>query len=251
MFNGVQYILASDAALHHHNFHIRLLSILVAPYVPGMSWYVVIKTIKGRRYRYRQRTWRENGRVRCKSEYIGPVDATFFRGGGKGSMPSGKTAQDVLNYETRDLGNSLEIVDGVELSAVPSERLQRVTKSKKAASEYGEVSRVPVAEHRVIARDRFGGFLIELLPRERASGVTEFLRDLVRKKKRDDDRGETEAQVRERIAIEDAERSRNDRVNDLLTADTISLDAVDEIADMQADAQNEGEPEGSPDGSTE
>ena len=74
---------------------------------------------------------------------------------------------------------------------------------------------------------------------------------MVRKKKRDDDRGETEAQVRERIAIEDAERSRNDRVNDLLTADTISLDAVDEIADMQADAQNEGEPEGSPDGSTE
>ena len=168
MFNGVQYILASDAALHHHNFHIRLLSILVAPYVPGMSWYVVIKTIKGRRYRYRQRTWRENGRVRCKSEYIGPVDATFFRGGGKGSMPSGMTAQDVLNYETRELGNSLEIVDGVELSAIPSERLRRVTKSKKAASEYGEVSRVPVAEHRVIARDRFGGFLIELLPRERA-----------------------------------------------------------------------------------
>jgi len=216
-----------------------------------MSWYVVIKTIKGRRYRYRQRTWRENGRVRCKSEYIGPVDATFFRGGGKGSMPSGMTAQDVLNYETGELGNSLDIEDGVELSGVPSERLQWVTKSKKAASQYGEVSRVPATEHRVIARDRFGGFLIEVLPRERASGVTEFLRDTVRKKDRDDDFGETESQERERVAIEDAERTRNDRVNDLLTADTISLDAVDEIADMQADAQNEGEPDGSPDGSTE
>ena len=74
---------------------------------------------------------------------------------------------------------------------------------------------------------------------------------MVRKKNRDDDLGETEAQERERVAIEDAERARNDRVNDLLTADTISLDAVDEITDMQADAQNEGEPEGSPDGSTE
>jgi hypothetical protein len=245
------HLRARCSTLHDHNFKISLLSFPAAPYLPGMSWFVVIKTIKGRRYRYRQRTWRENGRVRCKSEYIGPVDATFFRGGGKGSMPSRMTAQDVLNYEAGELGNSLDIANGVELSAVPSERLQWVTKSKKAASQYGDVSRVPVAEHRVIARDRFGGFLIEVLPRERASGVTEFLRDMVRKKNRDDDRGETESQVRERVAIEDAERARNDRVNDLLTADTISLDAVNEIADMQADAQNEGEPEGSPDGSTE
>ncbi|MGD0643266.1 MAG: hypothetical protein ABSC22_21205 [Roseiarcus sp.] len=216
-----------------------------------MSWYIVIKTIKGRRYRYRQRTWRENGRMRCKSEYIGPVDATYFRGGGTGSMPSGMTAQDVLNYEMGELGNSLDIADGVELSAVPSERLRWVTKSKKAACEYGEVSRVPVAEHRVIACDRCGGFLIEILPRERAAGVTDFLRDMVRKKNRDDDRGETESQVRERAAIEDAERARNDRVDDLLTADTIALEAVSEIAGMQADAQNEGESEDSPEGSTE
>ncbi len=215
-----------------------------------MSWYVVIKTIKGRRYRYRQRTWRENGRVRCKSEYIGPVDTTFFRGGGKGSMPSGKTAQDVLNYETGELGNSLDIANGVDLSAVPSERLQWVTKSKKAASEYGEVSRVPVAEHRIIARDRFGGFLIEVLPRESATGAPDFLRELVRKMDRDES-GETEAQARERVAIEDAERAKQAQVNDLLTAPTISLDAVNEIADMQADGQTEGEPEGSPDSSTE
>jgi hypothetical protein len=237
--------------LRHHNFERPLLSLLVATYLRGMSWYVVIKTIKGRRYRYRQRTWRENGRVRCKSEYIEPVDATFFRGGGKESMPSGKTAQDVLNYETGELGNSLEIADDIELSALPSERLQWVTKSKKAASEYGDVRRVSVAEHRIIACDRFGGFLIAVLPNERAAGVTEFLRDMVRKRNRDDDRGETESQVRERVAIEDAERARNDRVNDLLTADTISLDAVNEISDMQADAQSEGEPEGSPDGSPE
>ena len=42
-----------------------------------MDWYIVIKTIKGRRYRYRQKTWREGGReggrVRTRSEHIGPA----------------------------------------------------------------------------------------------------------------------------------------------------------------------------------
>ena len=38
-----------------------------------MDWYEVVKTINGRRYRYRQRTWRDDsGRVRTTSEYIGP-----------------------------------------------------------------------------------------------------------------------------------------------------------------------------------
>jgi hypothetical protein len=39
----------------------------------GMDWYIVIKMINGCRYRYRQKTWRENGRVRTRSEYIGPA----------------------------------------------------------------------------------------------------------------------------------------------------------------------------------
>lgn len=38
------------------------------------DWYFVVKTIKGRRYRYRQRTWREGDRVRTQSQYLGPVD---------------------------------------------------------------------------------------------------------------------------------------------------------------------------------
>ncbi len=38
-----------------------------------MDWYVVIKTIKGRCYYYRQKTWREGARVRTHSEYIGLV----------------------------------------------------------------------------------------------------------------------------------------------------------------------------------
>jgi hypothetical protein len=38
-----------------------------------VGWYIVIKTIKGHRYRYRQRTWREDGRVRTQSQYLGRV----------------------------------------------------------------------------------------------------------------------------------------------------------------------------------
>ena len=40
-----------------------------------MSWYVVIKTIKGNAYRYRQRTWRENGTMRTESVYLGRADS--------------------------------------------------------------------------------------------------------------------------------------------------------------------------------
>jgi hypothetical protein len=36
--------------------------------------YNVIKTIKGRRYIYEQRTWREGKRVRTENRYIGPLD---------------------------------------------------------------------------------------------------------------------------------------------------------------------------------
>lgn len=38
------------------------------------SMYIVIKTVKGRRYLYQQRTWREGRRVRTESRYIGPLD---------------------------------------------------------------------------------------------------------------------------------------------------------------------------------
>jgi hypothetical protein len=46
-----------------------------------MDWYIVIKTINGRRYKYRQKTWREGGRVRTRSEYIGPAgDGEYAKG---------------------------------------------------------------------------------------------------------------------------------------------------------------------------
>jgi hypothetical protein len=36
--------------------------------------YIVFKTIRGRRYRYLQRSWREGKRVRTQSKSLGPVD---------------------------------------------------------------------------------------------------------------------------------------------------------------------------------
>ena len=38
-----------------------------------MGWYQVIKVIKGHRYLYAQRTWREGKHVRTESRYIGKV----------------------------------------------------------------------------------------------------------------------------------------------------------------------------------
>lgn len=48
-----------------------------------MDWYIVVKTINRRRYRYRQRTWREGKKVRCESHYIGPAlveDSVVYHG---------------------------------------------------------------------------------------------------------------------------------------------------------------------------
>jgi hypothetical protein len=41
-----------------------------------VGWYSVIKTIKGHRYEYLQRTWREGKKVRTESHYIGPAEVT-------------------------------------------------------------------------------------------------------------------------------------------------------------------------------
>ncbi len=40
-----------------------------------MDWYRVVKTIKGHRYIYEQRTWREGKHVRTESRYVVTVVA--------------------------------------------------------------------------------------------------------------------------------------------------------------------------------
>lgn len=42
-----------------------------------VGWNVVIKTIKGRRYRYRQRTVRIGKCFKTENDYLGPVDAVY------------------------------------------------------------------------------------------------------------------------------------------------------------------------------
>lgn len=101
--------------------------------------YEVIKTIGGRQYRYLQETHRENGRVRTRNIYLGPVD---------------------------------------------------------------------------------GGV-------RRRRGVNGFLQELLRKKAPYN--CETEAQARERMAREDRERAKQARINELLTAPSISLEALKEV----------------------
>ena len=41
-----------------------------------MGWYVVVKTVKGHRYRYLQHSWREGKRVRTESRYLGRDDGS-------------------------------------------------------------------------------------------------------------------------------------------------------------------------------
>lgn len=56
-----------------------------------MGWYRVVKTIKGHRYIYEQRTWREGKKVRTESRYVGPFDGEVPRGSAEpGRKRSGK-----------------------------------------------------------------------------------------------------------------------------------------------------------------
>ena len=41
--------------------------------------YTVLKIVRGRRYLYEQRTWREGKRVRTESHYLGPLDGGMRR----------------------------------------------------------------------------------------------------------------------------------------------------------------------------
>lgn len=41
------------------------------------DWYLVIKTIGGRRYLYRQKSWREGKRVRTQTQCLGRADSTW------------------------------------------------------------------------------------------------------------------------------------------------------------------------------
>jgi hypothetical protein len=84
---------------------------------------------------------------------------------GSSAMPQGMTARDILTYEQDELGNAGVVpVPGVDLDAIPSDRLAWVTFSPEAANQYEtEISSVTERDStfRVVAQDGQGGFLIE------------------------------------------------------------------------------------------
>ena len=149
-----------------------------------MGWYRVIKTIKGHRYVYEQRTWREGKRVRTQSRYIGLagteagsafasvlgsiVVGPMWRVESGHRHERGASAWDVVSYESDELGN-MYLREQVESLCHADDLRQRaagdlvwVTATKTAARRYGnEIEQVLLpAGSRIIAMDRDGGLLV-------------------------------------------------------------------------------------------
>ena len=151
-----------------------------------MGWYRVVKTIKGHRYVYEQRTWREGKRVRTENRYIGPEGGDGRAAGGSsvtttaplpifsgqawradtGLLIKGKTALEVVEFEEQELGNTddfkhLSAELRATLATIPASEIVWVTKRKKDADRYGEAERVDLGEAAlVLAEDGDGGYLI-------------------------------------------------------------------------------------------
>ena len=67
-----------------------------------MGWYRVVKTIKGHRYIYEQRTWREGKHVRTESRYVGPANDGIPLGpiAGDRPRPMKRATQDTAAVNT-------------------------------------------------------------------------------------------------------------------------------------------------------
>ncbi len=87
----------------------------------------------------------------------------FYRGGGDSNLIRGMTAQDIVDYEIKELGNILELKSDIDLSLVRSENVRWFTESKESAIQYGEISKVMVMNYRILARDNDGGILVEFM----------------------------------------------------------------------------------------
>lgn len=91
----------------------------------------------------------------------------LYRGGGEGEVIKGKTAQDIVNFEQQELGNTdIKPMPEVDLTQVPSENARWFTTTSKAAKEYGKVEKLTAAEKEftVLATDGQGGVLVNTKP---------------------------------------------------------------------------------------
>ena len=90
-----------------------------------MDWYTVTKTIKGRPYLYRQRTYRVGDKVRTQSQYIGPA---------VGERP---VQLDVVSADAEQV-QSVEIIDNrieVPPPLPPSLRIHKKVRERTDISE--------------------------------------------------------------------------------------------------------------------
>ncbi len=151
----------------------------------AVGWYRVVKTIKGHRYIYEQRTWREGKRVRTQSRYVGPAQDSGARSRTAPLLGSvvvgpvwraesgyrherGASAWDVVTYESEDLGNTYlreqaeSVCRDVDLRRRAATDLVWVTPTAKAARRYGgRLTQVDLpAGSRIIAIDRDEGWLV-------------------------------------------------------------------------------------------
>jgi hypothetical protein len=88
---------------------------------------------------------------------------TYYRGGGEGlSLGRGSTAQDIIDYEQKELGNKdVVAVKGIDLTKIPASKTLWVTNDKEYAKDFGKITKQDFGEHRIIATDGFGGYLVD------------------------------------------------------------------------------------------
>ena len=91
---------------------------------------IVIKTIRGRQYRYAQRSYRINGKVKTKSVYLGPVGGRVRRQGVLGQIGEFITAnlQHEHVFDMEALGREQQERYGLVLGPripVPIEKVPR------------------------------------------------------------------------------------------------------------------------------
>jgi superfamily II DNA or RNA helicase len=111
---------------------------------------------------------RQEGETVEKAGVVPVKEENYFRGDGKGSMPKGLTALDVLKYENEELGNAdiKAKVSDDDLKNIKSENLVWLTTTEEAAKEYGDITKENVGLHRIVAEDGYGGILIEVTPKK-------------------------------------------------------------------------------------
>ena len=140
-----------------------------------MEWYVVTKWIKGRPYLYEQRTWREEGRVRTESRYLGrdlgdqktsPIDEELEALTGK-AWRIYMSVLDAIEFEEKSAAgisyDHLSPEVRAELANIDSQRLVRVTRRKSQADRYGKGTAITVGKGaRIISENEDGVFLVLL-----------------------------------------------------------------------------------------